>query len=105
VEVHRSLEDLCSWDQLRTVCSGGCYFDLWILNHHADSFRFPAVEFFAVNVFFWGVAALCMAACTSFGSFFACRFLLGGFEALLIPAITMLISMWYRPEEQPKRNR
>ncbi|KAJ0271118.1 hypothetical protein Brms1b_002137 [Colletotrichum noveboracense] len=40
----------------------------------------------------------------SFGALFACRFLLGGFEALLIPAVTLITSMWYRPEEQPRRN-
>lgn len=45
-----------------------------------------------------------MAATTSFGGLFVCRFLLGGFEALLIPAVTVLISMWYRPSEQPQRN-
>lgn len=66
--------------------------------------RLPAVKFFAANVFMWGVTASCMAACTSFGSLFVCRFLLGGFEALLIPAVTLVVAMWYRPEEQPKRN-
>jgi MFS family permease len=45
-----------------------------------------------------------MAACTSFGGLFACRFLLGGFEALLIPAVTLVIAMWYKPNEQPARN-
>lgn len=35
---------------------------------------------------------------------FVCRFLLGGFEALLIPAVTLIVSMWYKPEEQPRRN-
>lgn len=45
-----------------------------------------------------------MAACTGFASLFVCRFLLGGFEALLIPAVTLIVSMWYRPEEQPRRN-
>lgn len=45
-----------------------------------------------------------MAACTGFTSLFICRFLLGGFEALLIPAVTLIVSMWYRPEEQPRRN-
>lgn len=45
-----------------------------------------------------------MAACTGFGSLFVCRFLLGGFEALLIPAVTLLIAMWYKPNEQPARN-
>lgn len=45
-----------------------------------------------------------MAACTGFVSLFICRFLLGGFEALLIPAVTLIVSMWYRPDEQPRRN-
>lgn len=45
-----------------------------------------------------------MAACTNFASLFVCRFLLGGFEALLIPAVTLIVSMWYRTEEQPRRN-
>ncbi|KAK9777593.1 putative Major facilitator superfamily (MFS) profile domain-containing protein [Seiridium cardinale] len=66
--------------------------------------KVPAVTFFSINVFMWGVCSMCMAACTSFGGLFVCRFLLGGFEALLIPAVTLLVAMWYRPEEQPKRN-
>lgn len=45
-----------------------------------------------------------MAATSSFAGLFVCRFLLGGFEALLIPAVTLIVSMWYRPEEQPRRN-
>jgi MFS transporter, ACS family, allantoate permease len=62
------------------------------------------VKFFAFNVFCWGILEMCMAGCSSFGGLFICRFLLGGFEALLIPAVTVLIAMWYRPEEQPQRN-
>ncbi|PVI00238.1 putative allantoate permease [Periconia macrospinosa] len=65
---------------------------------------FPAIKFFAFNVLMWGVTAMCMAACTNFAGLFICRFLLGGFEALLIPAITLVVTMWYKPEEQPKRN-
>lgn len=67
-------------------------------------YRVPAVKFFAVNVFFWGVLEMCMAACTNFAGLFVCRFFLGGCEALLIPAVTLVVSMWYRPEEQPARN-
>ncbi|KAF3014987.1 hypothetical protein E8E14_006353 [Neopestalotiopsis sp. 37M] len=59
--------------------------------------KVPAATFFSLNVFMWGVCSMCMAACTSFGGLFVCRFLLGGFEALLIPAVTLLVSMWYRP--------
>lgn len=66
--------------------------------------KMPAVTFFSVNVLCWGIVEMCMAACTDFSSLFVCRFLLGGFEALLIPAVTLIVSMWYRPEEQPTRN-
>ena len=66
--------------------------------------RMPAIKFFSLNVLMWGVTEMCMAACTNFTGLFICRFLLGGFEALLIPAITLVVTMWYRPEEQPKRN-
>ncbi|KAH8881764.1 putative allantoate permease [Thozetella sp. PMI_491] len=66
--------------------------------------KLPAVKFFAFNVLCWGILECCMAACTDFASLFVCRFLLGGFEALLIPAVTLVVSMWYRPEEQPRRN-
>jgi MFS transporter, ACS family, allantoate permease len=66
--------------------------------------RFPVVNFFALNVLCWGIAEICMAACTNFATLFVCRFFLGGFEALVIPATTLLVAMWYRPEEQPKRN-
>ncbi|KAL3458403.1 major facilitator superfamily domain-containing protein [Aspergillus heterothallicus] len=66
--------------------------------------RLPSVAYFSFNVLCWGILEMCMAACTSFGGLFVCRFLLGGFEALLIPAVTLVVSMWYRPEEQPKRN-
>lgn len=67
--------------------------------------RLPPVKFFAFNVLCWGIVEMCMAVCNNFAGLFVCRFLLGGFEALLIPAVTMLIAMWYRPEEQPQRNR
>ncbi|KAK5702266.1 hypothetical protein LTR17_022447 [Elasticomyces elasticus] len=65
--------------------------------------RFPAIAYFSFNILMWGVTACAMAGCKSFGAFFACRFLLGGFEALLIPAVTLIISQWYKPNEQPKR--
>ncbi|KAH8648195.1 putative allantoate permease [Tricladium varicosporioides] len=66
--------------------------------------KFPPVTYFAFNVLCWGILEMCMAACTSFAGLFICRFLLGGFEALLIPAVTLVIAMWYKPNEQPARN-
>ena len=45
-----------------------------------------------------------MAAWTSFGGLSVCRFLVGDFEALLIPAVTLVVATWYRPEERPTCN-
>ena len=45
-----------------------------------------------------------MAACTSFAGLFICRFLFGGVESILTPSVVLIVSMWYRPEEQPQRN-
>ena len=53
--------------------------------------RMPVVTFFSANVLCWGIAEMAMAACTNFTGLFICRFLLGGFEALLIPAVTLLV--------------
>ena len=109
LDQHHSSVDCCSWALWPTVCKGEMPYRVLCLNIQgqlaSNSLRVPAVPFFAFNVLCWGILEMCMAACTSFGGLFACRFLLGGCESLLIPAVTLVVSMWYRPEEQPKRNR
>lgn len=76
-------------------------------------------QFMTVCVFCWGTAAgeccyltfdrdrnlctACMAACDSFSSIAACRFLLGLFEAANIPLFSMTTATWYRRNEQPLR--
>lgn len=108
LDLLRSLVDWFLWVPWLTACKSTILFILFkgfSLKSVSDWLRVPAVPFFAFNVLCWGILEMCMAACTSFGGLFACRFLLGGFESLLIPAVTLVVSMWYRPEEQPKRNR
>lgn len=44
-----------------------------------------------------------MAACHNFTGLAVIRFLLGVFEAALLPCMLVINSMWYRREEQPLR--
>ncbi|EON65996.1 hypothetical protein W97_05239 [Coniosporium apollinis CBS 100218] len=62
--------------------------------------KLPVAKFLAANVFCWGTVVACSAACKSFGSLMAVRFLLGFFESCVQPTFVILTSMWYTREEQ-----
>lgn len=48
--------------------------------------------------------ALIMPACKNWSSMMAVRFLMGMFEAIIVPGISLLIAGWYKKDEQPPRN-
>lgn len=58
---------------------------------------------FSINIFLWAVVLLCHAACKSFGSLFAVRFLLGMFEGAVTPGFMIVTSMFYTHAEQTRR--
>ncbi|ORY35298.1 major facilitator superfamily domain-containing protein [Naematelia encephala] len=47
----------------------------------------------------WSIVVACTAAVKSMGGLFACRALLGAFEAGLYPGILYQLACWYRPDE------
>src|ERR1700761_1911314 len=51
----------------------------------------------------WGVVACCMAAVRTLQSLLALRFVLGLLEAGFPPGVSLLLSSWYKKEEQAKR--
>ena len=51
----------------------------------------------------WGAMLMITAACSSFSSLAACRFLLGIFEAPITPCFMMIVGTWYTRKEQPFR--
>lgn len=65
--------------------------------------RVPHRILFPALVALWGSTQACMAACSSFGALFACRFLLGLFEAGCFPLFSIIIGQWYRRAEHPIR--
>lgn len=54
-------------------------------------------------VFCWSVITLSSGFVQSYGSLLATRILLGTFEGGFFPAMTLLITMMYKPKEQAKR--
>ncbi|KAJ9109343.1 hypothetical protein QFC21_000672 [Naganishia friedmannii] len=57
----------------------------------------------AVLVLGWGAACIGMGFSKSYGTLVATRFILGLFEAAVLPLFSIITSQWYRRSEQPLR--
>ncbi|KAJ3490314.1 hypothetical protein NLI96_g1551 [Meripilus lineatus] len=55
------------------------------------------------NIVIWGIILMLHAVTTSFGAFFALRFLLGMCESCVAPILILIISMFYKKDEQGQR--
>jgi MFS family permease len=69
--------------------------------------RLPLAKYLGTMVCLWGTVVACTAACNSYASLAACRFLLGMFESAISPSLILITSMWYKrymtsPTVQPK---
>ncbi|KAI0091971.1 MFS general substrate transporter [Irpex rosettiformis] len=75
-------------------------------------FEFPTVyisqklrvaKYLGGNIVLWGIILMLHAVTTSFGGFFALRFLLGMCECCVAPILILIISMFYKKDEQATR--
>ncbi|KAF5332071.1 hypothetical protein D9758_016261 [Tetrapyrgos nigripes] len=57
-------------------------------------------KYLGVNVVIWGAVLMLHSVGTSFGAFFALRFLLGMCESCVAPILILIISMFYKKDEQ-----
>ncbi|SCU99509.1 LAFA_0G24476g1_1 [Lachancea sp. 'fantastica'] len=64
---------------------------------------FPPKYFMSAMVFCWSIITLCSGFVKSYHSLIALRVLLGAFEGGYFPAMVLLVSMIYKPDEQAKR--
>jgi MFS family permease len=71
--------------------------NLWLMT------RIPVGRYIGVCLVLWGIALCLMAVCHNFAGLAAIRFMLGVFEAAVLPCMMIVNSMWYRREEQPLR--
>ncbi|WVR09285.1 hypothetical protein IAU60_006350 [Kwoniella sp. DSM 27419] len=65
--------------------------------------RLPLSKLMGSSILIWGALLMCMAGPRAFGGAAAIRFLLGCAEALVTPGFVLLISRFYKREEQPLR--
>ncbi|KZP06951.1 MFS general substrate transporter [Athelia psychrophila] len=62
--------------------------------------RFPVGKWMSLNIFTWGVALCCHAACTSFGGLFVVHMILGICEGSITARFLIISSMFYTRNEQ-----
>ncbi|KAI0751331.1 MFS general substrate transporter [Daedaleopsis nitida] len=65
--------------------------------------KLRVAKYLGANIIVWGIVLMCHAAASSFGAFFALRFLLGMCESCVAPILILIISMFYRKNEQATR--
>ncbi|OXG19188.1 allantoate permease [Cryptococcus neoformans Ze90-1] len=85
---------------------GSCFFLGYLFFEFPGSYilqRLPLSKIMGTSIVIWGGLLMCLAAPRSFGGAAAIRTLLGCSEALVTPGFVLLISRFYKREEQPLR--
>ncbi|KAI0378717.1 MFS general substrate transporter [Hypomontagnella monticulosa] len=65
--------------------------------------RLPVGKFIGATAIVWGILTITTPACKNFAGVAVNRFLLGCFEAVVNPGFVLVLSMWWRQDEQPMR--
>ncbi|KAI1307487.1 allantoate permease [Xylaria venustula] len=65
--------------------------------------RFPVGRVVSTTVLIWGAIVLTTPGCKSFAGIATNRFFLGFTEATVNPAFVLIMSIWYKNDEQPLR--
>ena len=65
--------------------------------------RLPTGRLISTTIICWGIVLICSPACTNFSGMAVNRFLLGAFESAINPGFVLLMSIWYKTNEQPLR--
>ncbi|KAF5983765.1 allantoate permease [Fusarium coicis] len=71
--------------------------NLWLMT------KIPIGKYVGGCLTLWGIALCFMALCHNFAGLATIRFLLGVFEAAVLPCMMIINSMWYLRNEQPLR--
>ena len=67
----------------------------WMRSVEISVGLFKADRWPSINIFIWGIALLCHAACKSFGGLFAVRFILGMCEGAITPGFMIVCTIRY----------
>ncbi|KAL1721788.1 major facilitator superfamily domain-containing protein [Schizophyllum commune] len=91
--------------QKYNLVSMGFYlgFLIWEFPTVYISQKLRVAKYLGANIVLWGVVLMLHAAGTSFGAIFALRILLGMLESCVAPILILIISMFYKKNEQATR--
>ncbi|KAI0347076.1 MFS general substrate transporter [Trametopsis cervina] len=65
--------------------------------------KLPLAKYLGANIIVWGAILMLHASTTSFAGFFVLRFLLGMCECCVAPILILIVSMFYKKDEQATR--
>ncbi|THH33779.1 hypothetical protein EUX98_g426 [Antrodiella citrinella] len=80
-----------------------CGFLVWEFPTSYISQKLPLAKYLGANIILWGIVLMLHATTSSFGAFFALRFILGMCESCVAPILVLIISMFYKKNEQGTR--
>ncbi|CAI7615524.1 hypothetical protein N7533_008537 [Penicillium manginii] len=66
--------------------------------------HFPVGKMISTSIIVWGVVLMLMATAFNDKGLIAVRFFLGATEAAIAPGLGIVVSMWYKRDEQPFRH-
>ncbi|KAF9477255.1 MFS general substrate transporter [Pholiota conissans] len=78
-------------------------FLIWVFPTMYMAQRLRLAKYLGGNIVAWGVIMMLHAVPNSFGAFFALRLLLGMLESCVAPTLILIISMFYKKDEQGSR--
>ncbi|KAI0676837.1 MFS general substrate transporter [Trametes maxima] len=78
-------------------------FLIWVFPSMYIAQRLKLAKYLGVNIIAWGVVMMLHAVPRTFGPFFALRLLLGMLESCVAPTLILIISMFYKKNEQGSR--
>ncbi|KAH9938890.1 MFS general substrate transporter [Epithele typhae] len=95
-----------SGDQFNWFASSA-YSCRYLVGNYPDSRllqRFPTGKVLSITTLIWATIVITTPACTNFAGTVVNRLLLGMFEAIVTPGMTLLTGIWYTQSEVPFRS-
>lgn len=91
--------------QQYNLVSAAFYFGflVWEFPTNYISQRLRIAKYLGVNIVLWGIVLMLHSTTSKFSSLFALRFLLGMLESCVAPTLVLIISMFYKKDEQGRR--
>jgi MFS family permease len=65
--------------------------------------KLPVGKLAAISCMGWASTTMLLGACNNAAGLMVVRFIMGAFEAPIVPALSIMTVMWYMKREQPVR--